>query len=138
MVNRYIMFRKRYGLDKPSMLWESIKEWSEMMKKGFLKELTLELQLCRLSRCWIGEGKIEVGRDVSGSGRGLRQSRNTRGNCDATKKWHLGRCWKIQGPGPQNEGDGPYAQFQSDRATESILSRGVTHPLALTQSPLWL
>lgn len=50
------------------MLWESITRWSGMMRKGFLKEITLELQLCRLSRCSIGEGKIEVGGDMQVEG----------------------------------------------------------------------
>jgi len=70
VVNRYIEFRKRYGLGKPSVLWESIIGWSGMMRKGFLKEITLELQLYSLSRCLIGVGKREVvGGGISGGGK---------------------------------------------------------------------
>lgn len=57
-----------------------------MMRKVVPKGTTLKLQLYKLSRCLIGEGKTEVGGDSSGSGRGLCQSRNARENCDAAKK----------------------------------------------------
>lgn len=35
VVNRDVEFRKCYGLGKPSMLWESIRGWSVMMRKVF-------------------------------------------------------------------------------------------------------
>lgn len=50
-----------------------------------LKEITLELQLYRLSRCSIDEGKMEVGGGSFEGGRGLHHSRNAREIGDAMK-----------------------------------------------------
>lgn len=87
VVNRDVEFRKCYGLGKPSMLWESVRGWSVIDEESLLKEMTLKLQLYRLSGCSIGEGKMEVvGGAISGGGRSLHQSRNARESGDAMKK----------------------------------------------------
>lgn len=43
VINRYTEFRKGHGLHKPSTLWKPLGGRSGMKRKGFPKEVTLEL-----------------------------------------------------------------------------------------------
>lgn len=45
VINKYIEFRKGHGLNKPSTLWKPLGGRSGMKRKGFPKEVTLELLL---------------------------------------------------------------------------------------------
>lgn len=43
-MRRYIEFRRHHGLSKPSILWKYVREWSQIVRKDFSREVILELQ----------------------------------------------------------------------------------------------
>lgn len=90
-------------------------------------EIILELQFCRLSRCWAGEGNVGVGKGTPGGW--CCTKAETLGRVVTSRKWSPG-AYKIQRLGPHYK----EALDLMDRAMG--ISRGVTHPPGLTEGPL--
>lgn len=130
VVNRYREFRKCHGLNKPSLVY-SLDIYRRVIwdDEELPTEIILELQFYRLSRCWADGGNVDIGKGTPGRGRGGCTKAETLGRVVTSRKWSPG-AYKIQRLGPHYKG----ALVLMDWAMG--ISRGVTHPLGLTEGPL--